>query len=44
VTIRVETPRSLSAEQRQLLERLAELDGVETADRGLFDRVKDIFN
>ena len=44
VTIRVATPRSLSAEQRQLLEKLAELDGVETAERGLFDRVKDIFN
>lgn len=44
VTIRVQTPRSLSAEQRQLLEKLADLDGVETAERGLFDRVKDIFN
>ncbi len=44
VTIRVETPRRLTAEQRQLLERLAELDGDETAERGLFDRVKDIFN
>jgi len=44
VTIRVQTPRSLSAEQRHLLEKLAELDGVETAERGLFDRVKDIFN
>ena len=44
VTIRVQTPRALSSEQRQLLERLAELDGVETAERGLFDRVKDIFN
>jgi len=44
VSIRVQTPRSLSAEQRHLLEKLAELDGVETAERGLFDRVKDIFN
>jgi molecular chaperone DnaJ len=44
VTIRVTTPTSLSAEQRHLLEQLAELDGVETAERGLFDRVKDIFN
>ncbi len=44
VTIRVQTPKSLSAEQRRLLEQLAELDGVETAERGLFDRVKDIFN
>jgi molecular chaperone DnaJ len=44
VTIQVRTPKSLTAEQRQLLEKLAELDGVETAERGLFDRVKDIFN
>ena len=44
VTIRVSTPLSLTAEQRHLLEKLAELDGVETAERGLFDRVKDIFN
>jgi molecular chaperone DnaJ len=44
VTIRVQTPKSLSAEHRRLLEQLAELDGVETAERGLFDRVKDIFN
>jgi molecular chaperone DnaJ len=44
VTIRVRTPESLSVEQRELLEKLAELDGVETAERGLFDRVKDIFN
>ena len=44
VTIRVQTPRSVSAEQRQLLEKLAELDGDATAERGLFDRVKDIFN
>jgi molecular chaperone DnaJ len=44
VTIRVKTPRSLSPEQRELLEKLALLDGDETAERGLFDRVKDIFN
>lgn len=43
VTIRVETPRRISAEQRELLEKLAELDGTETADRGIFERVKDIF-
>jgi molecular chaperone DnaJ len=44
VTVQVATPRRLSAEQRELYEKLAELDGVETAERGLFDRVKDIFN
>ncbi len=44
VSIRVQTPRSLSAEQRELLAKLAELDGVETPERGIFERVKDIFN
>lgn len=44
VTIRVKTPKSVSAEQRELLLKLAELDGDETSERGLFDRVKDIFN
>lgn len=42
-TIRVRTPRKLTAEQRELFERLADLEGTE-ADRGLFDRVKDIFS
>jgi len=44
VTIRVETPRRVSAEQRELLEKLAVLDGKEIGERGIFDRVKDIFN
>jgi len=44
VSVHVHTPTSLSKEQRQLLEQLAELDGDITAERGLFDRVKDIFN
>jgi molecular chaperone DnaJ len=44
VTILVQTPRSLTPEQRQLLLQLAEIEGVETADRGIFERVKDIFN
>jgi molecular chaperone DnaJ len=43
VVVRVRTPRRLSAEQRELLESLARLDDEETAERGLFDRVKDIF-
>jgi len=44
VTILVSTPRGLSPEYRRLLEQLAELEGVETSERGLIDRVKDIFN
>ena len=44
VTIRVKTPKTLSPEQRELMEKLAALEGDETAERGLFDRVKDIFN
>jgi molecular chaperone DnaJ len=44
VGIRVATPSRLTPEQRELYEKLAELDGVETPERGLFDRVKDIFN
>lgn len=44
VTLAVRTPRRLSAEQRALYEKLATLDGDETSERGLIDRVKDIFN
>jgi molecular chaperone DnaJ len=44
VTVQVHTPESLSKEQRQLLERLAALDGEIPLERGLFDRVRDIFN
>jgi len=44
VTVHVRTPRSLDAKQRELFERLAEIEGEPTAERGLFDRVKDIFN
>ena len=43
VTVRVRIPRRLDAEQRALYEKLAELGGDETSERGLFDRVKDIF-
>jgi molecular chaperone DnaJ len=43
VTVRLRVPRRLDAEQRALYEKLAELDGDETSERGLFDRVKDIF-
>ena len=44
VTVQVRTPRRVTVEQRDLLEKLAALEGEETAERGLFDRVKDIFN
>jgi molecular chaperone DnaJ len=44
VTVNVRTPERLSPEQRELLESLAELDGDEVAGRGLFERVRDIFN
>jgi len=44
VTVRVRVPKRLGAEQRALYEKLAALDGDETSERGLFDRVKDIFN
>lgn len=45
VTVAVVTPKKLSQEQRELLEKLAEVEGDSVPDdRGLFDRVKDIFN
>ena len=43
VTLTVRTPTRLSTEQRELLEELGRLDGEEASERGLFDRVKDIF-
>lgn len=42
VTVVVRTPTRLTAEQRHLLEKLAELEGPATRERSLFDRVKDI--
>ncbi len=39
----VRTPRRMSARQRELMEELARIEGVEPAERGLFDRVKEIF-
>lgn len=44
VTVHVCTPTTLDPEQRRLFEDLAEFDGEPTSERGLFDRVKDIFN
>ena len=43
VSFVVRTPERLSSEQRELLEKLARLDGDATSERGIFDRVKDIF-
>ena len=43
ITVHVRTPKRLSEEQRALLTQLAELDGDETGEPGLFDRVKNIF-
>ncbi|PIP89843.1 MAG: molecular chaperone DnaJ [Bdellovibrionales bacterium CG12_big_fil_rev_8_21_14_0_65_38_15] len=44
LTIHVETPTKLSAEQRDLFKRLAELDGESNPmGRGFFDKVRDLF-
>jgi molecular chaperone DnaJ len=44
VEIDVPRPKDLSEEQQELLHRLAELDGKEVdAERGVFDRVRDLF-
>jgi len=44
VTVRVRTPTRLNDEQRKLLEELAKIEGEETLEPGLFERVKSIFN
>jgi molecular chaperone DnaJ len=44
VTVQVWTPESLTREQRKLFEELVELEDEPAAERGLFDRVKDIFS
>ena len=44
VAVNVVTPTTLSREQRRLLEELSALEEEETRqDKGLFDKVKDIF-
>ena len=44
VAVNIVTPKSLSREQRRLLEELSALESEETnQDKGLFDKVKDIF-
>ncbi|MCP4912656.1 MAG: molecular chaperone DnaJ [Oligoflexia bacterium] len=47
LTIHVETPTKLSAEQKEIFERLAELEGSSGSNpmsRGFFDKVKDLFH
>ena len=43
VTVHVRTPERLSKAQRELFERLAEVERTETGDGGLFERVRNIF-
>ena len=44
VQIRAVTPKKLNAEQRQLLQALAEHDDLEADEPNLFERVRDIFS
>jgi molecular chaperone DnaJ len=44
LTVQIRTPKRLGKERRELIEKLAELDGDEQDEPGLFDRVKSIFN
>ncbi len=44
VTVVVHTPTHLSPAQQELLERLADVESEPGSEKGLFDRVKDIFN
>jgi len=43
VAVTVMTPTSLTREQRKLLEQLAEVENKDLEDRGLVDKVRDIF-
>ncbi len=45
ISIHVETPNKLTAEQRELFERLAALEQNQSnpMTKGFFDRVKDLF-
>ena len=44
IRVQVRTPVSLDERQREVFERLAEIEELDSEDRGLFDRVKDIFS
>lgn len=43
VSVTVITPTSLTREQRKLLEQLAEVESKDLSDKGLVDKVRDIF-
>lgn len=43
VAVTVVTPKTLSREQRRLLEQLAEVEDKDLEDKGLMDKVRDIF-
>jgi molecular chaperone DnaJ len=43
VSVTVITPTTLTREQRKLLEQLAEVESKDLADKGLVDKVRDIF-
>jgi len=43
VSVTVVTPTSLTREQRKLLEQLANVESKDLEDRGLVDKVRDIF-
>jgi molecular chaperone DnaJ len=43
VSVTVVTPTTLTREQRKLLEQLAEIETHELEDKGLMDKVRDIF-
>ena len=43
VAVTVVTPKTLSREQRRLLEQLAEVEDRDLEDKGLMDKVRDIF-
>lgn len=43
VEVRIHVPQKVNADQRKLIEQLGELQGDVTAERGLFERVRDIF-
>ena len=43
VSVSVVTPTSLTREQRKLLEQLAVVENKDLEDKGLVDKVRDIF-
>ena len=43
VSVTVITPTTLTREQRKLLEQLAEVENKDLEDKGLVDKVRDIF-